>query len=112
MKAKLNERKFTSQIMKEIKSHNCFVHKIAERFASGFPDLIVINKKGKVMFIEVKVGSNKPTKLQAHFMDLINEHRGFAFLITQCSQDNIEVLEWDGLKTTYAYDNWLQQNIR
>ena len=98
--------------MKELKTYGCFAHKVAERFSSGFPDLIVINKKGKVMFIEVKVGKNKLTKLQEHFLDSIDGQGGHTYLMTQSMPEHIEVVEWDGLKITYTYDEWLQKNIR
>ena len=111
MKKKLNERAFVSELVKIFRQHDCFVHKVAERFASGFPDLIIINPHGKVLFVEVKVGKNKLSPLQEHFLSKIQEHRGNAYVITKPAAGQMEVLEYDGLMMTYTLEEWLQKCV-
>ena len=63
---KQSESQLQTKVMKYLRDtykEEFFVWKVSERFSSGIPDIMGIYK-GVPFYIELKVGSNKPTKLQ------------------------------------------------
>lgn len=46
----------------------------------GWPDLMILTNKGNVIFVETKVGNNKPSKIQQHYLDLLNRLNFDAFV--------------------------------
>lgn len=46
----------------------------------GWPDLMVLTKKGKVFFVETKVGNNKASKEQQRYLDLLKMAHFDAFV--------------------------------
>jgi len=54
---------------------SAWLYKSADRWTSGIPDLIIcIN--GKFMAIELKVGKNKPTRIQQYVLKKIEKAGG------------------------------------
>lgn len=70
------ESALQNYVMKRLKQlPNTHFFKVADRFTSGISDIIgVVN--GKFIAIELKVGYNKPTKLQEMFITLITKAGG------------------------------------
>ena len=46
---------------------------------AGFSDIFGVMKDGRALFIEVKAGKNKPTKLQELFLEEMREQGAIAF---------------------------------
>lgn len=67
----MKEAQFQDKVMKYLRTtykDYFFVWKVSERYQSGIPDIIGVYR-GLMFFIELKVGSNKPTKLQEVTME-------------------------------------------
>jgi len=54
-----------------------WLYKTADRWTSGIPDLILCIE-GKFYAIELKVGKNKPTRIQAHALEKIKSAGGYS----------------------------------
>lgn len=61
----MSEAKIQAQIIKNLERDGYYVVKLIQTNKNGIPDLMAI-KDGRVAFIEVKDGANKPTDLQAY----------------------------------------------
>lgn len=70
-------------------------YKVNDRFTSGLPDLLLC-VEGQLYGIELKIGKNKPTKLQQHFIDKINACGGRA--ICARSVDEVRIFLKGGEK--------------
>lgn len=53
---------------------------------AGYPDLMILTNDGRVLFIEAKVNSNKPSAKQIHFINLLREKGFFADVIWSVEQ--------------------------
>ena len=74
-----SETNFKRKTLKYLRDHypNDWFFKSSEKFISGIPDILAcIN--GKFFAFELKVGSNKPTLLQAHVINKIRKAGGAA----------------------------------
>ena len=73
----LSETKLKNKVLKFIKSEypDAWIYKAADRFTSGIPDLLIC-RKGLFYAIELKVGSNKATKLQEYVLRQIHRAGG------------------------------------
>lgn len=70
------EAKLQDYVIKRLKKlPEIKVIKIADRFTKGISDLLLC-VRGKFVAIELKVGSNKPTKLQLYFLEEIKNAGG------------------------------------
>lgn len=71
------EAELQNKIIKALKKHqpDVKVIKIHDKYTSGISDLIICHR-GKFVAIELKVGNNKPTKLQELFLMQIEEAGG------------------------------------
>ena len=59
------ESTFYNNLAGKLRKKDWRVNKISQgRFGSGFPDSILIDPEGEVIFLELKVGSNKLSALQ------------------------------------------------
>lgn len=47
----------------------------------GFPDLLILTNDGRTLFIEAKVGSNKPSKDQNNFIRVLRDNGHFADVV-------------------------------
>ena len=56
-----------------------WVYHPSDKFVSGIPDILVV-WRGRFMAIELKVGKNKPTRIQLHTLKKIEEACGMAFV--------------------------------
>ena len=62
----------------------------------GWPDLSLAREGQPIIFIELKVGKNKPTELQKHWIELLNTTGNKAFVFWPYQWDEIvEVLNGD-----------------
>lgn len=71
----MKESELQTKVMKYLRDtykDGFFVWKVSERFSSGIPDIMGIHK-GTPFYIELKVGKNKPTKLQEVTMKALDE---------------------------------------
>lgn len=59
--------------------------------ASGVPDIIVCYK-GRFFGFECKANGNKPTKLQQHNIDKINDAGGVALVINEDNMNDIKTI--------------------
>lgn len=75
----MSESKLQSKILKWLEKKNCYCVKTIVSNKKGVPDILVCSPKGRFIAIEVKYGSNKPSKLQEYHMMKINEAGGLAF---------------------------------
>lgn len=70
------EVQFKTKVLKHLKTlPDSFFIKISDKFIAGIPDIIGCYK-GRFVAIELKVGNNKPTKIQFFIMDLIKKAGG------------------------------------
>lgn len=61
----MNESRFKCSVVKQIKSElpGAYVYHPSDKWVSGIPDIFIL-WRGIFAAIELKVGKNKPTKLQ------------------------------------------------
>jgi hypothetical protein len=73
----LSESQLKEKVMRYIKAKypNAWLYKSADRWTSGIPDLILCID-GKFIAIELKVGNNKPTRIQQYVLKKIQEAGG------------------------------------
>jgi len=53
---------------------------------AGFSDIFGVMKNGRALFIEVKAGKNKPTKLQEIFLEEMKQQGAVAFWANSIEQ--------------------------
>ena len=73
----MKESQFESKLVAYAKSIGVLSYKFSSPSQRGVPDRIFIGPSG-VLFLELKVGSNKPTKLQLYHIAKINDAGGNA----------------------------------
>lgn len=61
----MTETNFWKKLKKKLEAKGWLCEKIPQgRFKAGFPDAVLINSYGEVIFMELKIDNNKVTKLQ------------------------------------------------
>lgn len=106
MKKKLTESKFVKDLRKELFEKGYYTIKMNERFSSGFPDLICI-KKGRVIFMEVKVEGNKVTPLQQFNLETLALNGVEALVVRSLKGEKyITKFHPDGLTTACYYSEY------
>ena len=66
------ESRFYNKLATKLKKAGWFVQKIHQgRFGQGFPDCVLIDPDGVVIFCELKVGNNKLSALQKKKLEAI-----------------------------------------
>jgi hypothetical protein len=60
----------------------------------GIADICALHKGGVLVAIETKFGSNKPTEHQKAFLETVNAHNSFGFVVSD--------------KTIDAFEQWLE----
>jgi len=73
------EKNYIKKIRQRLEEAGYLVHKTAERFSKGWPDLIAVGNY-KVLFIEVKTEVNKLSALQEDNLFNIAKHNGLAYV--------------------------------
>ena len=72
------EKTLQAKVMKYLRGiEGLWCYKVADRYSSGVPDILGCYN-GQFFGIELKVGNNKPTKLQSHTIEQINQCNGNA----------------------------------
>ena len=73
----MKETTLKRQVLQYIRRNHpdAFCWKCSDRWVSGIPDIIIC-MCGKFIAIELKVGYNKPTKIQAVMMERIRDAGG------------------------------------
>ena len=74
------ESRLQRWILKTLRKLGCYAVIISPPVEVGTPDILVCIK-GKFIGIEVKVGKNKPTRIQEHRMGQIREAGGTTVVI-------------------------------
>ncbi len=59
------------------KHPNAWVYKTSDRWISGIPDFLIL-EDGRLYAVELKVGTNKATKLQTHTLNAIANAGGIS----------------------------------
>ena len=75
----MSESKVQSKILKWLKTNKFWVFKTILCNRNGIPDIVGCTPKGNFFAIEVKFGSNKPSKLQQWNIEEIQKVGGIAF---------------------------------
>jgi Holliday junction resolvase len=70
----MTEQQIQSKKIKELEAQGYYVIKLMKTNKNGIPDLIAIPRNSDVLFIEVKAGKNKTSKLQDFRIKELNEH--------------------------------------
>lgn len=70
---------------------------------SGFPDLLIITNDGRVIFIEAKVGNNKPSEEQKNFIVWLRNNGHFADVVYNVQQFR-DLIKNDFKKYFYVTD--------
>jgi hypothetical protein len=70
----MTEQQIQTKKIKELEAQGYYVIKLMKTNKNGIPDLIAIPRNSDVLFIEVKSGKNKTSKLQDFRIKELNEH--------------------------------------
>ena len=76
----MTETQLKNKVMEHLRKtygKNIWIYKACDMFTSGIPDILGV-LEGKFIAIELKVGKNKPTKLQLHTVEKIRKAGGLA----------------------------------
>ncbi len=76
----MSEQKLQSKILKWLKDNNFWVFKTIMCNRNGIMDIVGCTPAGKFFGIEVKYGSNKPSKLQTWNIEEVVKRKGIAFV--------------------------------
>lgn len=76
----MSEQKLQTKILKWLKDNGFWVIKTIVTNRNGVPDIIACAPNGTFVAIEVKYGTNKPSKLQEWNINLITHNNGIAFV--------------------------------
>ena len=76
----MTEIQFKTKVLKYLKDNypQYWVYKTNDHFTSGIPDLLLCANGGHLIAIELKIGNNKPTRIQQYVIDKINAAGGIA----------------------------------
>jgi len=70
----MKEQQIQTKKIKELEDQGYYVIKLIKTNKNGIPDLLAIPPNADVLFIEVKSGTNKTSKLQDYRIKELNEH--------------------------------------
>jgi hypothetical protein len=89
------EKTFQAKVVRKLKTlKNCWFYKSSDRLRSGIPDIIA-SIDGKFVAMELKRDEkSKPTPLQKHTIEKINESHGEAMVVTPENFDDV----WEHLQ--------------
>ena len=87
----MSETKYVAKLRKRYKDRGFMMHKSAERFSTGWPDLTVV-AQGDVFFIEAKYDKNTASKAQLFTLLKITMAGGVALVLTG-NKDGTERLQ-------------------
>jgi len=91
----MTETNFGKKLRKKLTEAGWMCEKIpCGRFKQGFPDCILIDPDGMVIFAELKVGYNPVTPLQRKKLEQLDGKGCNACVIRLC--DNILITSWRG----------------
>lgn len=76
----MSEQKLQKKILTYLKDGGCYVIKVVVGNRKGIPDIIGCLPNGRFFAIEVKVGSNKTSRLQDYNIDEVRKRKGIAFV--------------------------------
>lgn len=74
------ESEFQSQAIDYLEAEDYWVVRVIHSPKSGVMDLICCSPEGKFVGIELKVGNNEPSALQAFAIDEVLQRGGIAFV--------------------------------
>lgn len=73
MKQKESEKTLEARLVREIEARGGMALKYTSQFHRGIPDRICLLPGGLSVFVELKSTGQKPTKLQMHAMEKLDE---------------------------------------
>lgn len=76
----MSEQKLQSKILKWLDKQGFYTIKVIVCNKKGVTDIIACSPQGRFVGIEVKFGSNKPSKLQEYHVAEIKKRNGFAMV--------------------------------
>lgn len=76
----MSEQKVQKKIIDWLAKEGYYVVKTIVSNKKGVPDILACSPSGRFVAIEVKYGSNKPSKLQEYNLGLINERKGIGIV--------------------------------
>lgn len=76
----MSEQKLQTKILKWLKAEGHYVFKTVVCNRNGVPDIVGCTHSGHFFAIEVKYGSNKPSKLQEWNIQEIKKRGGIALI--------------------------------
>jgi Holliday junction resolvase len=76
----MKEQALQTKIIKWLTKNGFYSIKVVVATKSGVTDIIACSPHGKFIAIEVKVGYNKPSKLQLYNIDQVNQREGIGFV--------------------------------
>ena len=90
----MSESKLQASILKWLKIHGFYAIKTIVCNVNGVSDILTCSPKGKFVAIEVKYGTNTPSKLQEYNIDQVNKRGGIGF-VTWDLETVVEKLKWE-----------------
>lgn len=83
----MNESQLTRRVGRMLREEfpGVWSYKVSDRFRSGLPDFLLC-VDGQLIGVELKVGNNKPTRLQKYYIDKINASGGRARVCRSVSE--------------------------
>ena len=72
-KTQESEKTLEARLVREIEARGGMALKYTSQYHRGIPDRIILMPYGRIYFVELKSTGKKPTKLQRHAIEKINE---------------------------------------
>lgn len=79
-RSNMSEQKLQKKIIDWLEANGYYVVKTIVSNKKGVPDILACSPKGRFIAIEVKYGTNKPSKLQEYNIANITKKGGIAFV--------------------------------
>ncbi|MDJ0905388.1 MAG: hypothetical protein QNI96_05170 [Woeseiaceae bacterium] len=94
--AKITEKDLERYLVRQCKKHGVLCYKFSSPARRGVPDRVLIHN-GTVLFLELKAPGKKPTQLQRHHLNLIDDEDVPA-VWTDCKEGVDQALQIVGIK--------------
>ena len=92
MKPKESEKTLEARLVREIETRGGMALKYTSQFHRGIPDRICLLPGGLSVFVELKSTGKKPTKLQQHALERLDQ-MGHPNCVIDCTEDLEKLLQ-------------------
>ena len=92
MRTKESEKTLEARLVREIEARGGMALKYTSQFHRGIPDRICLLPGGLSVFVELKSTGKKPTKLQQHALERLDQ-MGHPNCVIDCTEDLEELLQ-------------------